>query len=443
MKVLPPLARISLGLVVLTMSLLLTGDFIFENSINRAQPVLDARKRMSESLAVQFSSLVAKNDLGTVQSTLFAIVRRDPEVLSAALRSEDGKIYTDAGVHKRYWDDIASDRSTATQAQVPLFKGDQRWGSVEIRFRPLPSSITGFFSSPFAKLVMFVSLAGFLGYLFFMKKTLRHLDPSAVIPARVKTALDALTEGVVLIDEKANIVLVNSTFSAKVGAPEKSLMGCSLASLPWVSSETRQPVRELPWTASVTEGKNRIGKALTFDPPDQDPIAFIVNSSPIVDDSGQAKGALATFDDVTELESKNARLKALVQELGASQDEVKRQNEKLHLLATRDPLTNCLNRRSFFEFFQKEMLAAQENGSSLSWHHGRHRLLQEGQRLVRSFDWGPGDSEGRRPAALGRAVHGPHLALWWRGILRGVAGHQLRRRDENLRSHPHHDRIRR
>lgn len=36
-------------------------------------------------------------------------------------------------------------------------------------------------------------------------------------------------------------------------------------------------------------------------------------------------------------------------ELEASKDEIRRQNEELHRLATRDPMTGCLNRRAFFD----------------------------------------------------------------------------------------------
>ena len=58
---------------------------------------------------------------------------------------------------------------------------------------------------------------GFVGYLFFMKRTLRQLDPSGIIPTRVKSALDALTQGVVMIDTRDLIVLANDAFCQAVG----------------------------------------------------------------------------------------------------------------------------------------------------------------------------------------------------------------------------------
>ena len=52
---------------------------------------------------------------------------------------------------------------------------------------------------PILKLTIFVALVSFVTYLLFARKTLRVLDPSSVVPGRVKTALDTLTEGVVLL----------------------------------------------------------------------------------------------------------------------------------------------------------------------------------------------------------------------------------------------------
>jgi diguanylate cyclase (GGDEF)-like protein len=42
-------------------------------------------------------------------------------------------------------------------------------------------------------------------------------------------------------------------------------------------------------------------------------------------------------------------LREAMQALSSSRDEVQRKNEELQLLATRDPLTGCLNRRAFFD----------------------------------------------------------------------------------------------
>src|SRR5262249_16686939 len=77
-------------------------------------------------------------------------------------------------------------------------------------------------------------------------------------------------------------------------------------------------------------------------------------------------GAMATFDDLTEVEKKNSRLSQLLKVLRDSRDDIRRQNDQLRMLATRDPLTGCLNRRAFFEEFDKLMSVATRHALPLS-----------------------------------------------------------------------------
>ncbi len=53
-------------------------------------------------------------------------------------------------------------------------------------------------------------------------------------------------------------------------------------------------------------------------------------------------------------------------ELRSSRDELTDRNKELQYLATRDPLTSCLNRRTFFEIFDKQWTGAQRHQHSLS-----------------------------------------------------------------------------
>jgi diguanylate cyclase (GGDEF)-like protein/putative nucleotidyltransferase with HDIG domain len=91
---------------------------------------------------------------------------------------------------------------------------------------------------------------------------------------------------------------------------------------------------------------------------------FMVNGAPIMD-GGKMRGALATFDDVTQLEEQNDKLQEMLKELEQSRDEIRTQNRKLRILATQDPLTSCLNRRSFFQKFEVEFNRAQRYGHGL------------------------------------------------------------------------------
>lgn len=74
----------------------------------------------------------------------------------------------------------------------------------------------------------------------------------------------------------------------------------------------------------------------------------------ILDDRGNSRGILASFEDVTRLEQKVRELTGMVDHLRASSQTIKQQNRDLERLATRDSLTGCLNLRSFFECLDLE-----------------------------------------------------------------------------------------
>ena len=91
-----------------------------------------------------------------------------------------------------------------------------------------------------------------------------------------------------------------------------------------------------------------------------------MNSSPVLDGKGVAKGVIATFADVTALEKSRAELEQALAELEKSRDEVRLQNEELELLATTDPLTGATNRRAFMDWFEPHFEEAKLKGSKLA-----------------------------------------------------------------------------
>ena len=61
----------------------------------------------------------------------------------------------------------------------------------------------------------------------------------------------------------------------------------------------------------------------------------------------------------------NSALMRTVVNLESAQTEILRQNGELERLASRDPLTGCLNRRAFYELFEKAFAESREHGSEL------------------------------------------------------------------------------
>ena len=115
----------------------------------------------------------------------------------------------------------------------------------------------------------------------------------------------------------------------------------------------------------MREGKSCIGVPMQLQGRDGLARTLMVNGSPITDGKGLCRGALATFDDVTQLEMKNSQLEEMLRMLKDSQNKVHEQNDQLRILASEDPLTKCLNRRALFESIEIEFNRAQQRDNTL------------------------------------------------------------------------------
>jgi diguanylate cyclase (GGDEF)-like protein/PAS domain S-box-containing protein len=357
-----PNIRIALGLALFTMTLLMGVDTlgVLPDS-NKA--VLDMRKKTCESLAVYASLAVQREDLRAIQTTLDVLKQRNEDILSAALRKNSGTVVAKVGDHEQNWSNSNNESSTPTNVQVPIIKGDARWGTFEVSFKPEHTSLLAeLWDKPIVRLLVLVVPIAFLGYCLMIKKTLRHLDPSAVVPERVKVALDSLVEGVVLMDHQERIVLANKAFEKTVSHSKESLMGQKVSDLSWAHAGSRDHVKDFPWQQALRDGASQAAVPLKLQSEKGGARTFMVNGAPILDGTGKTRGALATFDDVTLIEKKNTELQNTLNALEKSRDEIRRQNQELQVLATQDSLTRCLNRRAFFERFEVEFSRAQRYG---------------------------------------------------------------------------------
>ncbi len=363
--------RVSLGVVSLTICLLLSAELLGLLP-DKTQAKLDARQKVVELVAVQIASAATRNDIRMVQTILSTAVERDETILSAALRRH-GNTLAIAGPHEEFWKQPQEGRSSPTHVQVPVMNGENQWGVVELRFRALQSvtSLAAWRDSPLA-LFAFIGSAGFALYFLFLRRALRELDPSSVVPEHVRSAFNALAEGVIIIDEEERIVLANQEFANMMEREADSLIGLKASELDWYSLETSESDEseesdvQYPWQHSMREGKAHMGARLRRRSSTDETRIFVVNSAPIQDAKGNTRGALATFDDISDIEQKNEELQDAMTHLNESREAIERKNKELEYLATRDPLTNLLNRRALFELFENRFENAQKEGVELS-----------------------------------------------------------------------------
>ncbi|RKZ95228.1 MAG: hypothetical protein DRQ43_05725, partial [Gammaproteobacteria bacterium] len=361
-----PAMRISFALVLLTACILLSAEMLgFTPQENKF--LVESRAKISETLALQLSILIPDKDMKKIQTLIRYIVKRDPDILSAGIRLTSGDLIFQSANHSKLWDNYKEGESTSSHVLVPILQKGGLWGTVELRFKELKGeSFLGFFSLSIFKMIAFICLIGFFVFLVFMLRTLRQLDPTAVIPERVNAAFNTLSEGVVILDEREQILLANNVFCDKIGILENSLLGLKASELNWKKDSNKKSVIEFPWNKVLSNGKSIVGAQLLFEKSKDKLIKFAVNATPILGEKDKSQGVLITLDDISVLEKRNTELKTVVSRLQKTQFRVQQQNKELSFLATRDSLTGCLNRRAFSEQFDMMFKQAQNLDIELS-----------------------------------------------------------------------------
>ena len=357
-----PLFRISFSMTMLVISLLLASDFLGLFPKNATND-LTQRKFIVETLAVHVAMELDSGDTAKISELLRTTVKRNDIVRSVAIRKASGNILDRYGNHDTLWTLASEARSTPTQVKVPLFDGSQKFGTVEIVFSDANSNARLIDKrASLASVVIFTALSGFAAFCFLLKRTLRELDPDAVIPERVRKALDTLAEGLLIVNLDDEIIFSNAAFARDSGIPASEIAGKRCDTLKWQVDDSEQ----LPWKHVLAGREMPAAAKVQLHAGFEQVSTFTVSATPILARADEVRGVLITFNDITEVEIKNAELQHALDELKKSQIEIERQNSELEYLATRDPLTGSLNRRSFFNGFDSLFNEAKQNREELT-----------------------------------------------------------------------------
>ena len=323
----------------------------------------ESRSRMCETLGASISLGPIQRGAKATEQHLKLFHKRNPQTVSLGLRRFDGELVSQIGSHTASWQRAITD-TPGQSFVVPIVRDNEKWGRLEVVFVESNSWYTVSFLPSGVIPACFVGLSVFLLAWFTLSRILRHLDPSRVVPARVKETLDNFAEGVLLLDDKERIVLANRAFAENIGQSSESLTGRLARDLGWQGGGSGE-AEVLPWQGVVQTAKPIRSASLQL-ATTQGQQHFTVNAVPVLDDHGSLRGTMAAFADVTELEQKKRGLAEAMSQLSASHRDIAEKNIELEFLATRDPLTGCLNRRSLFESFEKSWEHASRQGSALA-----------------------------------------------------------------------------
>lgn len=315
--------------------------------------VMAGRANLCESIAVGFSLHAMKNDISTMHQHLAGVKARNEQIRSLAVRTQDGKVVAEVGDHSNHWIPPADGRSNGSQMVVPISSKAGRWGAVEVQYgiesATIWQTVVSWIRDSFVGLIAFMTVMSLAIFSLFFSKVLKELNPAKVIPGRVRNALDTLTEGLLVIDAEGKVVLANESFSQMVDREPDQLLGAIAIQLPWYEHTQTEwsQIKNPPWEVAITSKQPCTGRTLDFRIGEEEWLTFVVNASPIFDGEGNVQGVLTSLEDVTQLERNKLELKT-------AYDQLQIHSEQLERLATTDPLTECLNRRSFFERFDKQ-----------------------------------------------------------------------------------------
>ncbi|MDH5775830.1 MAG: ATP-binding protein, partial [Nitrospirota bacterium] len=224
--------------------------------------------------------------------------------------TESGQRLVTIGDHEDFWIDDESDVSTNTQLAVSIWEGETKWGRVELRFTPLVDEgwlamVTG----QHTQLLLFVALLCFLGFYLYLGKMLKQLDPSQAVPERVRSALDTMAEGLLVLDNKEQILLANQAFAMILATTPEALLGRQVKDFQW-SGPGGESIEagQYPWHVALMSGEAQKHQRIRLNISEDTRLTFMINCSPILGSGAKHVGVLVSFDDVTQLEEAEIEL---------------------------------------------------------------------------------------------------------------------------------------
>jgi diguanylate cyclase (GGDEF)-like protein len=360
-----PIIRVSLSLIAILVSWLLLLELVFGIWPSQDELIKKSRQATFVNLVTQTTDLLKTRDFNGIRTLLNNAIESDKDLVSAGIKLKNGIYAIKTDQHNQYFK-LINNQNTIDNIHVELNVANKPWADFELAFKPIEKkSYFEYLKDP--KLLAIIgSIIGIMVlFSLYLKKVFHYLDPSAVIPDRVRAAFDAFGEGVIMIDRSGFLVLTNKTVNQWLG-DKVQYFGKHITELPWFAPLKLNKAEKYPWTDAMDTQHVVSGMRVDFKDQFETIVNAVINCTPVIDANNVSRGCLITIDNITEAEKLNAELKITNEKLNHSRIELDKQNEELRKLATRDPLTNCLNRRSFYELAEEQFQKAKETRMPLS-----------------------------------------------------------------------------
>ena len=280
------------------------------------------RAALAETVALTISGQIDDAQAQPLHDTLAFVRQRNAGLLSIGVRAADGTLWLDVEGHAERWATSTAGPSSDAFVSVPVWQDGQTWGQVELAYQPLRSAgWRAHLEEPSLRLAAFVFIAGAFGFWVYLRRMLRELDPSRAVPARVRTAYDTLTEGLLVLDASGCIVLANTSSGLLLGLDDTRLVGRSPSEFDWSDPGGAAPsLGTLPWERALATRAPQRDVHLNVTRGDGVRFSLRANASPIIDDSGRLQALVISFQDVTELEKRGDALRVAKEQADAANE---------------------------------------------------------------------------------------------------------------------------
>ena len=131
--------RICFGIVCLVVSIMAVA-LVMRAGPDPRQVALQNRMPLCEAITIDCAIHLSQGDVNSSRILLTSLVARNEQLISAALRRENGRLDVEAGPHKDNWDSLKPD-AAETQVSVPLFLGAKKWGDLEFQREALTARV--------------------------------------------------------------------------------------------------------------------------------------------------------------------------------------------------------------------------------------------------------------------------------------------------------------
>lgn len=345
--------------VALSVGLMVASAMWIANTLgwfpNLRQAELDRRLQLANSFALPAGQHIQRQRLPELESMLKTFLTLHPEFESAGWRTRTGRLLVEAGQHRAKWH---SDPSDPNNLSIDVSLGGQSIGTLDFRLAEVPELSVAYAYTVYpGPMIYTTALSCFLLTWFVLSRAARrHRLPQGNL-ACVHSAFDALTEAVFMVDQSGRIVLHNFAFGKLTGKSDRVLAEAS--EFQWLDSSGGHSVAILPWQATLTDGQPRRGIVVGLEQEGQNLKLLRVNSVPVQTKNNRPEGVMVSLEDITIEELQRAEMVRVMSELRKTEAEIKVKNSELQFLATSDALTGCLNRRSFYQTYDRLISSGQ------------------------------------------------------------------------------------